>query len=96
MADATLNATLRTEFGKGASRRLRRDGRVPAVIYGHGTDPVHLALPGHQTALALRVSNALLEIVTDGDTQLALVKQVQRDAIRGTVEHDDQLIERRG
>jgi len=96
MADATLNATLRTEFGKGASRRLRRDGRVPAVIYGHGTDPVHLALPGHQTALALRVSNALLEIVTDGDTQLALVKQVQRDAIRGTVEHVDLLIVRRG
>ncbi|MDO5683480.1 MAG: 50S ribosomal protein L25/general stress protein Ctc [Propionibacteriaceae bacterium] len=96
MADATLNATVRTEFGKGASRRMRRDGNVPAVMYGHGADPIHLSLPGHQTALALRISNALLEIVTDGDTQLALVKQIQRDAIRGSVEHVDLLIVRRG
>ncbi|WP_432558916.1 50S ribosomal protein L25/general stress protein Ctc [Granulicoccus sp. GXG6511] len=96
MADAKLKAALRSEFGKGASRRLRRDHKVPAVMYGHGTDPIHLALPGHETLLALRVSNALLEIQLDGDNQLALVKQVQRDAIKGTIEHVDLLIVRRG
>ena len=66
MADVTLNATTRTEFGKGAARRLRRDGQTPAVLYGHGTDPVHLALPAQETFLALRAANVLLEIVVDG------------------------------
>lgn len=96
MAEATLKADRRTEFGKGASRRLRRAGMVPAVMYGHGTDPVHLSLPGHETLLALRVSNALLEIEIDAEKQLALVKQVQRDAIKGFIDHVDLIIVRRG
>lgn len=96
MSDATLNATVRAEFGKGAARRLRRDHKVPAVMYGHGTDPVHLALPGHETLLALRIANALLSIVVDGEEQLALTKQVQRNPISGSIDHVDLVIVRRG
>lgn len=92
----TLKAELRNEFGKGASRRLRREHKVPAVMYGHGADPVHLALPGHATLLALRVANALLSIDIDGKAQLALAKQVQRDPIKGFVEHVDLVTVRRG
>ena len=86
----------RDEFGKGASRRLRRDGKVPAVLYGHGTDPVHLTLPAHETLLALRAANALLELDVQGTKHLALPKQVQRDPIRGTLEHADLVLVRRG
>ncbi|MGA4508041.1 50S ribosomal protein L25/general stress protein Ctc [Propionibacteriaceae bacterium G1746] len=97
MAEITLAAQSRTEFGKGAARRLRRDGQVPAVLYGHGTDPVHIALPGHETLLALRTANALLSIEIDGKAgQLALPKQVQRDPIKGFIEHVDLLIVKRG
>ncbi|WP_425310083.1 50S ribosomal protein L25/general stress protein Ctc [Ammonicoccus fulvus] len=92
----TLKAELRNEFGKGASRRLRREHKVPAVMYGHGADPVHLALPGHETLLALRVANALLSIDIDGKAQLALAKQVQRDPIKGHLKHVDLIIVRRG
>ena len=92
-----LAADSRTEFGKGASRRLRREGKVPAVIYGHGTDPVHIALPGHESLLALRAANALLSITIDGGkAQLALPKQVQRDPLKGFLEHVDLLIVRKG
>ena len=97
MSDNTLRATKRTEFGKGPSRRLRRADLIPAVLYGHGTDPVHLALPGHDTALALKNPNALLTIVVEGDAdQLALPKAVQRDAIKGFVKHVDLIAVRRG
>lgn len=92
-----LAANSRNEFGKGASRRLRRDGLVPAVIYGHGTDPVHIALPGHATLLALRTANALLSIKIDGGkAQLALPKQVQRHPLRGDLEHVDLIIVKKG
>lgn len=92
-----LAAEARTEFGKGAARRIRREHKVPAVIYGHGTDPVHVTLPGHETLLALRTVNALLAIkIGSGKEQLALPKQVQRDPIRGTVEHVDLIVVRRG
>ncbi len=92
-----LAADSRTEFGKGASRRLRREGKVPAVIYGHGTDPVHIALPGHESLLALRTANALLSITIDGGkAQLALPKQVQRDPLKGFLEHVDLLIVKKG
>lgn len=92
-----LTASSRTEFGKGASRRLRATGQVPAVVYGHGTDPVHIALPGHETLLALRTANALLSISVDGGAgQLALPKQVQRDPIKGVLEHVDLLVVKRG
>ena len=92
-----LAASARNEFGKGAARRLRRAGQVPAVVYGHGADPVHIALPGHETLLALRTANALLSITIDGGkAQLALPKQVQRDPLKGFLEHVDLLIVRKG
>ena len=97
MAEVKIPAVARTEFGKGAARRTRRAGLVPAVLYGHGADPVHVSLPGHETLLALRVANALLAISIDGDApQLALPKQVQRHPVRHTIEHVDLLIVRRG
>lgn len=97
MAEVKLTAKTRSEFGKGAARRLRRDDQIPAVLYGHGTDPVHIALPGHATLLALRQPNVLLEIdIQGGKNELALPKQVQRDPIRGTIEHVDLLIVKRG
>lgn len=92
-----LSASVRTEFGKGAARRTRRAGLIPAVLYGHGTEPVHLALPGHQTFLALKDSaNALLSLEFDGKTELALAKDVQRDAVRRTIDHVDLILVRRG
>jgi large subunit ribosomal protein L25 len=94
--EITIAAEARSEFGKGASRRIRRAGKVPVVLYGHGTDPVHLALPAHETQLALRTANALLALQVGGKTQLALPKQVQRDPIRGTLEHVDLVLVRRG
>ncbi len=98
MADYRLEAETRTEFGKGSARRTRRAGRVPAVLYGHGQDVVHLSLPAREFAAALRNggSNALLTIVLDGTEQLALTKAVQRDPLKRTHEHVDLLLVRRG
>lgn len=97
MSENKIAAVARNEFGKGAARRTRRAGLVPAVLYGHGTDPVHLSLPGHEVLLALRVANAVLEISIDGGaSQLALAKQVQRNPIKGSIEHLDLVIVRRG
>ena len=97
MSESKIAAVSRTEFGKGAARRTRRAGLVPAVLYGHGTDPVHLSMPGHEVLLALRVANAVLEVAIDGGAaQLALAKQVQRDPIRGDIEHVDLVIVRLG
>lgn len=96
MPEVKLTAELRTEFGKGAARRIRRAHKVPAVLYGHGTAPIHIALPGHETLLALRTANALLSIEVDGSSQLALPKQVQRDPLKHTIEHVDLVIVRRG
>src|SRR5690349_21489122 len=98
MAAEKIAAETRTEFGKGAARRIRREHKIPAVIYGHGNDPVHVTLPGHETMMALKHggSNALLELEIDGDTQLALTKQVQVDPIRRVLEHIDFVAVRRG
>ena len=96
MPEVTIVAEARTEFGKGAARRIRRADKIPAVLYGHGTDPVHITLPGHETLLALRTANALLSISLDGSSQLALPKQVQRDPIKRTIEHVDLVLVRRG
>ena len=96
MPEVKLSAQPRSEFGKGAARRLRQADQVPAVLYGHGTDPVHVALPGHATMLALKNSNALLSIELGGQSTLALPKDVQRNALRGAIEHVDLLIVRRG
>ena len=96
MAEA-INATLRTEFGKGAARRARRSNLIPAVLYGHGTDPVHLALPSHETFLILKAtSNALLELSFDGNSETALVKSVQKDVVTNDIEHIYLLLLRRG
>jgi len=96
VAEIKLSAEQRTEFGKGAARRVRRENKVPAVLYGHGTDPVHVTLPGHETMLALKTANALLAIDLDGEKHLAIPKDVQRDPLKGFIEHVDLLIVRRG
>ena len=97
MSDIKIAAELRTEFGKGAARRLRRADKVPAVLYGHGTDPLHLSLPGHDTMLALKTRNVLITLDIDGrDNELALPRHVQRDPLKGSIEHVDLLLVRRG
>lgn len=96
MSEVSLDAEPRSEFGKGAARRLRRADKVPAVLYGHGADPVHVALPGHATMLALKRSNALFSLRVNGKPTLALPRDVQRDPVRGTIEHVDLLIVRKG
>ena len=89
--EVKITAETRTQFGKGAARRIRRDDKVPAVIYGHGNDPKHITLPGHDTMMALKRggSNALLYIDVEGTTFIALTKQVQADPIKGFLEHLD-------
>ncbi|MFE0386604.1 50S ribosomal protein L25/general stress protein Ctc [Streptomyces bungoensis] len=97
MSEVKLSAETRTEFGKGAARRVRRDNRVPGVLYGHGTDPVHLTLPGHELLLALRTPNVLISLDIDGKSnELAIPKSVQRDPIKGFLEHVDLLLVKRG
>ena len=94
--DTKVHAELRTSFGKGFARRLRAAGKIPAVIYGHGTEPQHVALPGHETALILRKSNQVLELDIQGKSQLALVKDVQKDPVRQIIEHIDLIVVRKG
>jgi large subunit ribosomal protein L25 len=92
-----IAAQIRDEFGKGAARRSRREGRVPAVLYGHGTETRHLSLPGHQLMLALKTPNVLLYL--DGlknGSEIALPKAVQRDPLRNIIEHVDLILVRRG
>lgn len=99
MADEIrLQVEKRNEFGKGAARRIRRADKVPAVVYGRGIEPMHLTLPGHATAMALRADNALLTLDIEGEsgTQLALPKQIQRDPIVGTIEHVDLIVVKKG
>ncbi|MCI4011440.1 50S ribosomal protein L25/general stress protein Ctc [Brevibacterium sp. ZH18] len=98
MADFKLIAEPRNEFGKGAARRTRRAGRIPAVIYGHGGDPVHVSLPSHATMMALKHANALLEIEsTDGAKNiLAIARDVQTDVVTREIEHLDLIIVKRG
>jgi len=91
MSEDQIKAETRTEFGKGAARRIRRASKVPAVLYGHGNEPVHLTLPGHDTMMALKHggANALLRLDVEGTTRLALTKQIQADPIKGFLEHVD-------
>lgn len=97
MSEVKLAAETRTEFGKGAARRIRRDSKVPGVLYGHGSDPLHLTLPGHELLLALRTPNVLISLDIDGKTnELAIPKSVQRDPIKGFLEHVDLLLVKRG
>ncbi|MBS0025418.1 50S ribosomal protein L25/general stress protein Ctc [Microbacterium paraoxydans] len=94
--DTTVHAELRSSFGKGFARRLRAAGKIPAVLYGHGTEPVHVALPGHQVSLIVRRANALLDLDIEGTSQLALVKDVQKDPVHQVIEHIDLLVVKKG
>jgi large subunit ribosomal protein L25 len=95
--EVRIVAEPRTEFGKGPARRVRRSGRVPAVLYGHGTDTRHITLPGHELLLALKTPNVLINVDgLKGGGQLALPKAVQRDPIKGFIEHVDLILVRRG
>ncbi|MFJ8668285.1 50S ribosomal protein L25/general stress protein Ctc [Streptomyces sp. NPDC093600] len=96
MSEVKLATETRTEFGKGAARRIRRANKVPGVVYGHGAEPVHVTLPGHELLLALRTPNVLLSLDIDGTTELAIPKAVQRDPLKGFLEHVDLLLVRRG
>ena len=97
MPEVSIAAEPRTEFGKGAARRTRRAGRVPAIIYGHGTDTRHITLPGHELMMALKTANVLISLDgLPGGNQLALPKAVQRDPIKGSVQHVDLIMVRRG
>ena len=96
MVDNHVAVDIRTSFGKGAARKLRAAGKIPAVVYGHGSDPVHVALPAHETTLIARRANALIELkMTDGE-QLVLIKDIQRDPVRQIIEHLDLVIVRKG
>ena len=94
--DNKLSVEVRTSFGKGAARKIRALDKIPAVLYGHGTEPIHVTLPGHETALILRKSNQILELDIQGETQLALVKDVQKDPVRQIIEHIDLVVIRKG
>ncbi|GHH90588.1 50S ribosomal protein L25/general stress protein Ctc [Streptomyces capillispiralis] len=96
MSEVKLSVETRTEFGKGAARRIRRDNKVPGVLYGHGSDPLHLTFPGHELLLALRTPNVLIALDIDGKSnELAIPKSVQRDPLKGFLEHVDlQLVQR--
>lgn len=94
--DTKVVAEVRENFGKGYARRLRAAGKIPAVIYGHGTDPVHVSLPGHQVSLLIRRANAVLELDVAGTQQLTLVKDVQKDPVHQIIEHIDLLVVKKG
>jgi len=96
MSEQKLAAEIRTEFGKGYARRARAAGKIPAVIYGHGAEPIHITVPAKATTLAVRVANALLALDINGEEHLALVKDVQRDPIKQIIEHIDLLTVRTG
>ena len=96
MPEVRIEAEPRTEFGKGPSRSIRRAGRVPGVMYGHGAESRHFTLPEHDLMIALKTPNALIRLVGLGRATLALPKAVQRDAIRGDIEHVDLIEVRSG
>ncbi|MFC5338736.1 50S ribosomal protein L25/general stress protein Ctc [Leucobacter denitrificans] len=91
-----LQAVVRENFGKGAARKLRAVGQTPAVIYGHGTDPKHIAVETHPLSLIIRHANALIELDLDGKKELVLVKDVQKDPVRQIIEHVDLIIIKKG
>ncbi|MER7131062.1 50S ribosomal protein L25/general stress protein Ctc [Streptosporangium saharense] len=95
MSEVVITAESRNDFGKGAARKIRREHKVPAVLYGHGTEPQHLSLPGHELLLALRTPNVLIRL-QGAVTELALPKGVQRDPLKGFLEHVDLLLVKRG
>jgi large subunit ribosomal protein L25 len=96
VSENKLVAEARTQFGKGAARKIRRDHKVPAVMYGHGSQPIHITLPGHDAMMALKHANALLTITLGDEEHLALAKDVQRDPIKPVIEHVDLVIVKKG
>lgn len=96
MAEVSIKGALRSEFGKGASRRIRRDGSVPAVIYGHGEKPIHISLPAREVGVAMKTSNVLLNVDLGEKQELVLPKSIVRNPLKGTLEHIDLIIVRRG
>ncbi|MFD6054680.1 50S ribosomal protein L25/general stress protein Ctc [Agromyces sp. NPDC060279] len=94
--DNKVEALERDSFGKGAARKLRAAGRIPAVVYGHGTQPVHVSLPAHQIGLIVRKANAVLDLQISGKSQLALVKDVQKDPVLQIIEHLDLIVVKKG
>ena len=96
MAEVSIQGALRSEFGKGASRRIRRDGKVPAVIYGHGEKPTHISLPAREVGVALKTTNVLLNIDLGEKQELVLPKSIVRNPLKGTLEHIDLILVRRG
>ncbi|KNB52372.1 50S ribosomal protein L25/general stress protein Ctc [Streptomyces caatingaensis] len=96
MAEVKLTAESRTEFGKGAARRIRRENKVPGVIYGHGAEPKHIVVDGHALMMALKTPNVLLRMDIDGKGELAIPKEVQRDPLKGFLVHADFLAVKRG
>lgn len=97
MAEAhKLSVSKRESFGKGAARKIRAAGKIPAVVYGHGAEPQHITLPGHETMLLLRRTNAVVELDVEGAKQLALVKDVQRDPVTQIIEHVDLIVISKG
>ena len=96
MAEVSIKGAIRNEFGKGASRRIRRDGSVPAVIYGHGEKPIHISLPAREVGVAIKTSNVLLNVDLGEKQELVLPKSIVRNPLKGTLEHIDLIIVRRG
>ncbi|MEV5239214.1 50S ribosomal protein L25/general stress protein Ctc [Streptomyces cinnamoneus] len=96
MAEVKLSAEKRTDFGKGAARRTRRENKVPAVIYGHGADPKHVALEGHALMMALKTPNVLIRLDVGGKNELVIPKAVQRDPLKGFLVHVDFLAVKKG
>lgn len=96
MAEVKMAAEVRSEFGKGAARRIRRENKIPGVVYGHGTAPVHVSLPGHELMMALKHVNVLIGLEIDGKSELVIPKAVQKDPIKGFLEHVDLLVVKRG
>jgi large subunit ribosomal protein L25 len=96
MAENLVDADIRTSFGKGAARKLRQVGKIPAVVYGHGSKPLHVALPAHEITLIARRANSLLDLKMPDGKQLVLIKDIQRDPVRQIIEHLDLVIVRKG
>jgi large subunit ribosomal protein L25 len=92
VAQVSITAVSRSDFGKGAARRTRREGRVPAVIYGKGTEPQHVSLPDHELTLALRHPGLVLEVTIEGKTLLVAPRDVQKDPVKRVLEHVDLVI----
>ena len=96
MSEVKISAETRSEFGKGAARRIRRESKVPGVVYGHGAEPAHIVLPGHELMMALKTSNVLISLDLGGKSELVIPKAVQRDALKGHLVHIDLLTVKRG